>query len=231
MPEPQKLEERYRYIGFDVYPAKAERVFKDPAEEKLYLEKIKKKEKSLPGFERDFSLVYVPAFTRADKIILTVFSFLLTASFFLPWFSFTQMGTKFSFSALTALLNLGKISDFIPLGGIPAIVIVILTAVFMISSFVLGVVNLLTIFSKAKDPERYWIRLKKFIKLGYFPILIWSMVLVISIVSFRTPVWDLLGIAQLGGKFTVFNLIQLSHLGLWMAFASLLVNSSIARED
>ena len=45
MAEQQKLEERYRYIGFDVYPAKAERVFKDPAEEKLYLEKIKKREK------------------------------------------------------------------------------------------------------------------------------------------------------------------------------------------
>lgn len=231
MPEQQKLDERYRYIGFDVYPAKAERVFKDPAEEQLYLEKVKKKEKSLPGFERDFSLVYVPAFTRSDKIILTVFSFLLTIGFFLPWVSFTRMGTKLSFSGLTALLNIGKISDFIALGGIPAIVIVILTAVFMVSSFVLGVVNLLAIFSKAKDPERYWMRLKKFAKLGYFPILIWSTVLVLSIVGFRTPVWDLLGIAQLGEKFTVFNLIQVSHVGLWMAFASLLVISSVARED
>jgi len=231
MPEPQKLDERYRYIGFDVYPAKAERVFKDPAEEKLYLEKIKRKEKTLPGFERDFSLVYVPAFTKADKIILTVFSFLLTASFFLPWVSFTQLGTKFTFSALTALLNIGKISDFIALGGIPAIVIVVLTAVFMVSSFALGVVNLLAIFSKAKDPERYWMKLKKLSKMGYFPVLIWSTVLLISMVGFRTPVWDLLGIPQLGEKFNVFNLIQLSHIGLWLAFASLLVNSSVARED
>ena len=231
MPQPQKLDERYRYIGFDVYPAKAERVFKDPAEEKLYLEKIKRKEKTLPGFERDFSLVYVPAFTKADKIILTVFSFLLTASFFLPWVSFTQLGTKFSFSALTALLNIGKISDFIALGGIPAIVIVVLTAVFMVSSFALGVVNLLAIFSKAKDPERYWMKFKKLSKMGYFPVLIWSTVLLISMVGFRTPVWDLLGIPQLGEKFNVFNLIQLSHIGLWLAFASLLVNSSVARED
>ena len=172
MPEQQKLDERYRYIGFDVYPAKAERIFKDQAEEQLYLEKVKNKQKSLPGFERDFSLVYVPAFTKADKIILTVFSFLLTASFFLPWVSFDQPGTKFSFSALTALLNIGRISDFIALGGIPAIVIVILTAVFMISSFVLGVVNLLALFSKAKDPERHWMKLKKLARLGYFPILI-----------------------------------------------------------
>lgn len=231
MPEAHKLDERYRYIGFDVYPAKAERVFKDPAEEQLYLEKVRKKEKSLPGFERDFSLVYVPAFTNTDKVILTVFSFLLTISFFLPWVSLTQTGTKFSFSALTALLNIGKISDFIALGGIPAIVIVVLTAVFMISSLVLGVVNLLAIFSKAKDPERYWMKLKKLAKLGYLPILIWSTVLLISLGGFRTPVWDLLGIAQLGEKFNIFNLIQLSHVGLWMVFASLLVNSSVARED
>lgn len=231
MPEPQKTEERYRYIGFDVYPAKVERVFKDPAEENLYLEKIKQKEKNLPGFERDFSLVYIPAFTGTDKLILTVFSFSLTASFFLPWVSFTQMGTKFSFSALTALLNLGKISDFLALGGIPAIIILILTALFMISSLVLGMVNLLALFSKAREPERYWRKLKRLAKLGYLPVLIWSAVLVISLGGFRTPVWDLLGIPQLGEKFNIFNLIQVSHLGLWLAFASLLINSSVARED
>lgn len=230
MAEQQKLEERYRYIGFDVYPAKAERVFKDPAEEKLYLEKIKKREKSLPGFERDFSLVYVPAFTATDKMILTVFSFLLTISFFLPWFSFTQMENRFNFSALTGLLNLGKISDFIALGGIPAIVVVILTAIFMVLSFVLGIVNLLAVFSKANDPERYWSRLKKFAKLGYFPIFIWLAVLIISIVGFKTPVWDLLGISQLGEKFNLFSLIKLTHMGLWIALASLIVNTSIASE-
>ena len=230
MAEEQKIKERFRYIGFDVYPSKASGVFKDPAEEKLYLDKIRKKEKSLPGFERDFSLVYVPAFTATNKMILTVFSFLLTISFFLPWFSFTRMGTRFSFSALTGLLNLGKISDFIALGGIPAIVVVILTAIFMIFSFVLGVVNLLTVFSKTKDPERYWMRLKKLAKLGYFPILIWSTVLVISIVGFRTPIWDLLGISQLEEKFTIVNLISLTHLGLWLAFAALVVNSSVVSE-
>ena len=38
MAEEQKIEERYRYIGFDVYPSKAKKIFKDQAEEQLYLD-------------------------------------------------------------------------------------------------------------------------------------------------------------------------------------------------
>ncbi len=230
MAEEQKIEERFRYIGFDVYPSKAKKIFKDQAEEQLYLDQLKKKKKELQSFERDYSLVYLPSFAQTDKMVLTVFSILLTASFFLPWFSFTWANRSYSFSALTSLLNLTQIGDFLALGGTNALVTVILMALFMILSFLLGLANLLSLFTKAKDQEKYWKRLKKLARIGYLPILIWLAVLIISIVGFNTPIWDLIGVNKLGEKFNIINLIRLSSFGTWLAFGSLVVNSSIAGE-
>lgn len=230
MAEPQKIEERYRYIGFDVYPSKAPRVFKDTAEEQQYLDKIRRKAKSWSALDRDFSLVNLPSYSRTDKLILSVGSFLLVVSFFLPWFSFRWGENVYSFSALTALLNSGKIFDFIALGGSGAVVLVILIAVFMILAFAAGIANLLSLFSKTKEPDRYWKKMRKLTKLGYVPILIWLVVLMISVVGFRTPFWEVAGVSQLGEKFGIVNLISLTHLGLWLAFATLVINSSVVRE-
>ncbi len=230
MAQPQKSEERFRYIGFDVYPSKSSSVFKDTAEEQKYLDKIRKRGTSWSALDRDFSLVNVPAFSSADRLILTVFSFLLVLSFFLPWFSFKWGEQTYSFSALTALLNVGKISDFVALGGPGAIALTILSAVFVISSFASGILNLLALFSKTKEPEAYWKKLGRLTRLGYLPILIWVAVLIISLVGFRTPLWDLLGVSQLGEKFGIVNMISLTGAGLWLAFAALVVNSSVIRE-
>ncbi len=230
MAQPQKSEERFRYIGFDVYPSKSSSVFKDPAEEQKYLDKIRQKGKSWSALDRDFSLVNVPAFSSTDRLILTVFSFLLVLSFFLPWFSFKWGEQTYSFSALTALLNVSKISDFIALGGSGALALVILSSVFLVLSFASGILNLLALFSKTKEPEAYWKKLGRLARLGYLPILIWVAVLIISLIGFRTPLWDLLGVSQLGEKFGIVNMISLTGAGLWLAFAALVVNSSVIRE-
>ncbi len=230
MPEQQKIEERFRFIGFDVYPSKPSSVFKDTAEEQQYLDKIRRKTKSWSALDRDFSLVNLPSSSRTDKLILSVGSFLLVVSFFLPWFSFKWGENAYSFSALTALLNSGKIFDFIALGGPGAVVLVILIAVFMILTFAAGIVNLLSLFSKTKEPDSYWRKMRKLTKLGYVPILIWLVVLIISVLGFRTPLWDLLGVSQLGEKFGIVNLISLTQAGLWLAFAALVVNSSVVSE-
>src|SRR5574341_58026 len=230
MAQQQKKEERFRYIGFDVYPSKPESLIKETDEEQKYFDKIKKKGESWSALDRDFSLVNIPAHSPSDKLILTVFSLLLVLSFFLPWFSYKWGEQIYSFSALTALLNVGKISDFIALGGSGAVSLTILCAVFMILCLAAGIVNLLTLFSKSKGLENYWKKVGRWTKLGYLPIVTWVAVLIISMVGFRTPLWDLLGVSQLGEKFGIVNLISLTGAGLWLAFAALVVSSSVIRE-
>lgn len=78
--------ERFRYIGFDVYPGKPKDLFKGEAERNKYVDAIRaRREKG--DVTRDDCKLYEKRVSGLDRIVLTLASLIILGSLFLPWFS------------------------------------------------------------------------------------------------------------------------------------------------
>ncbi len=79
-------DDRFRYIGFEVFPGKVRDLFKSDKEKEKWVEKVKaKKEKG--GILRERCTLTETRVAGYEKIVMTITSLLLIATLFLPWFS------------------------------------------------------------------------------------------------------------------------------------------------
>jgi len=217
-------EERYKYIGFDVFPGKPKKFWKSEEEQKSHLEKVKKRKRVLSGEEREHSLVHVDILSKVESLILTIFSALLVITFFLPWFSLEKGGQTISYTPLGYIQNFGFITNFSSLGGFLPVVFVSFLLLFMILSLVSGVGNLFFLYRKVEPLEKYLKSLKRMLFFNYLPVSLWLLVIMISIVGFSTPLGSAFGVAELSESFNVVNFVTATNFGIWMALACLLVN-------
>src|SRR5262245_41970544 len=110
-------EERFRYIGFNVFPSKVPEFWKDEAERKAHLDKVQEAHGKFVPLSRSNSLVAARAISGTERWMLTVTSALMAISPFLPWFRFTRGSEKLYYSGISLLLNMGPIREYLALGS------------------------------------------------------------------------------------------------------------------
>lgn len=202
-------EDRFKYIGFDIYPSKTKEFWQSEEEKKKYLEEIRQKNSRSTLLERDHSLIKMKVFSRADKLILTITSFLMVVSLFLPWFSVKGVGSFFFF-------RVGSL----PVGGALFGIFVVMMILTVLSSAGAGVISLLALYKKYNDTDSYLTNLKKKLKLNYIPLILWAVLILISVIGMPTGSSD----SPLGGSFNVIELFIVSSLGIWLSLPSLIIN-------
>ncbi len=80
-------EERFKYIGFDVFPGKAGNMFKSDEERKTWVEKVRAKLSRSQGEVRDRCTLMETRVSSVEKIFLTLAAVVMLAGLFIPWFS------------------------------------------------------------------------------------------------------------------------------------------------
>lgn len=78
--------ERYKFIGFDVFPGKPEDLFKDEAEKQKLIEGVKSKRKSASTL-REACILLEERVTFGEKLILAASSLAILVALTLPWYS------------------------------------------------------------------------------------------------------------------------------------------------
>ncbi|MEW5702435.1 MAG: hypothetical protein AB1792_09420 [Candidatus Zixiibacteriota bacterium] len=215
--------ERYRYIGFEVFPKHAPRFWKSDAEAKQYLDRVK-----VGGGEsllnRDFSLLQQEAMSRIDRIILTVTAVLLVATVVMPWVGYETAGkAEISMSWVSALGTMfGGLGTAFG-GGLWVGLSALLVLVLMLGSPILGVWILMSVWGKAPSAEAYQARLRRPLSYGHF---LWGAGVLVVILSFAggsIPGYQDWGLIDPGEKYGIAALMTITSFGPWVAMAMGLV--------
>ncbi len=216
---------RYKYIGFDIFPKKVKDFWKDGEEKRKYLEKVKEEKSQATLLDRDHSLVKASVFSKTDKIVLSIASFLLAISLFIPWFSLRGENIHSTYTGLGFIFKLGLLFDYAPLGGFLLSLFLVLLLLTILSSFGVGVLNLVSIYKKHNDLESHLAKLKKTLKLNLIPLILWVILIVIAIIGIPTPFAGALsGVKGLGDGFNLLNFFALSSYGMWLCLPCLIIN-------
>jgi hypothetical protein len=216
---------RYKYIGFDIFPKKVKDFWKDEEEKREHLEKVKGEKSQATLLDRDQSLVRISVFSKTDKIVLSIASFLLAISLFIPWFSLRGENLHSTYTGLGFIFKLGVLLGYAPLGGFLLSLFLVLLLLTILSSFGVGVLNLVSIYKKHHNLERYLANLKRTLKLNLIPLSLWVILIIITIIGMPTPfAGALLGVESWGDGFNVINFLALSSYGMWLGLPCLIIN-------
>jgi preprotein translocase subunit SecG len=79
--------ERFKYIGFEVFPGKPGNIFKSDEERRSLIEKVMRRFSRSQGEVRDRCTLMEERISGLEKILLTIAAVMLIISLFLPWFS------------------------------------------------------------------------------------------------------------------------------------------------
>ncbi len=77
--------QRFKYIGFEVFPGKPKDLFRSDAEKAKYIEDIQQK-RSKGQLLRDHSTLTEERVSTGERIVLTVVSLIILATLFFPWY-------------------------------------------------------------------------------------------------------------------------------------------------
>jgi hypothetical protein len=224
--EEDKISEdlRFKYIGLEIFPKKVKDFWKDEEEKRKYLEKIKEEKSQATLLDRDYSLVKVSVFSKTDKIVLSITSFLLAISLFIPWFSVRGEHLHSSYIGLGIIFKLGTLFGYASSSGFGAILFLVLLLLVILFSCAAGILNLLSLFKKYNELEGYLANLKKTLKLNLIPLALWVVLILISMIGLPTPFAKSMGIKGLGDSFNVLSFFALSSYGMWFSLACLIIN-------
>ncbi len=78
--------DRFRYIGFDVFPGKPKELFKSDAEKKKY-EELNQAKRAKGELLREQCTLLEERISGLDRLVLTIASVVVILSLFLPWYS------------------------------------------------------------------------------------------------------------------------------------------------
>lgn len=218
-------EKRFRYIGFEVFPEKAEKFWKDEQEEKKYVEHAKQKEKGLSALEREHSSITASVFSKTDRLVIMISSILMIIGFFLPWFTLTIGEKAIGYGLFGYIGQLGLIFSYSGFSGMSLAMFAILVLLFMLASLLYAIKSLLIVLKVDKDEEKYQAKVKKTLKLGFVPIALWLVLVIISAIGINTPLLSHSGIKSLGESFNLVTFISISGIGMWTVMCGLIVNS------
>jgi len=219
-------EERFRYIGFEVFPKHIREFWKSDGERQEHVAHVRETGGRFVPLSRSNSMVAAGAISLPERITLTLTSALLAVSPFMPWFSFTRGDTKFSYSGISLLLNWGPVREFLALGSGLLNLSYLMLLVLMLVSAAFGVATLVFLYSAAKDTsDAYLLRLHRILVWHYVPIVGWLVFLGITAPPTDLPFGPSLGLAEVSDHLSIASLSTSSSVGLWIPFATLWVNA------
>jgi len=219
-------EDRFRYIGFDVYPGRIREFWKSDSERISYLTRVKETAGRFIPLNRSNSFVASSSISLTERIILTLSSLLLLISPALPWFSFTRGDETFSYSGLSVLMGAGSITSYLAMGSGILKTSYFLLIIVMLLSALFGLATLIFLHSGASGmSEAYVGRLRRVLTWHYLPILGWVVFFSLTAVPTEVPFAGSLGLAQLEGSLSIASLASSASLGFWLPFASLWIGA------
>jgi len=227
MTSKEKVDPRFKYIGFDVHPGKAKSFWKSEEERKRYEKRIKEQKEGAQA-ERAFSFVHVEMVSAADKFFLTLGNLILIAGLFLPWFRFTYGESAVQFSGLGVLANLSFVGSLASWSGIAAQLEVIVLSILIVLAPLVGILSLAMLYRGKSAEERYLRGVKNSSRLFFILMLLWVLVLVVAAIGFAMPLGNL-GIPQIGmDSFNLLSFLTTASVGFYLTFAASWLNSTMA---
>lgn len=224
---PDPVDERYRYIGFEVFPTKTGAFWKSDEERKGYVASIKQQ---IGSIYRN-SVVYSSVITPVDRLFIIIASVIMIIAPFLPWMqAHTLYGSK-TFGGITGLLNLGGFWFYVDkMGGWVVPLTVYLLGAMAIVSLVLGILVLLAVFGKAPSEEAYAQKMKKVLRLNAIGFMLFLAIVVLGLIGQRIPFGQHLGIEELGSRYSIVTFVQLAHIGMWLSVFAFIINFNKSKE-
>ncbi len=108
-------DERFRYIGFDVYPGKPKDLFESEAEKLKYVKAIKER-RAKGELTREHCTLFEERISLSDRLIMTVAAVLILVSLFIPWYSaYNEIVEEASISTVSQ-----EISDSLAMAALAA---------------------------------------------------------------------------------------------------------------
>jgi hypothetical protein len=220
-------DERYQYIGFEAFGAKVGSFWKNDGERQNYLERVKQQVGSI---YRN-SVVYSTAIGATDRIFIAIASLAMIIAPFMTWFSVrTIYGTE-SFNGVMGFFNREGFWFYVEMMDgwvIPTTIYLLVALAFL--SILLGILGLASTFLKAKSEAAYVGRIKWMLRLNLVPFLIFLTIIVLGMITQRIPFGEHLGVYDLGGRYSIVTLVELSSIGFWLAIFGVLLNFNKSRE-
>jgi len=78
--------DRFRYIGFEVFPGKPKDLFQSDAEKEKLID-VRRKKRESGDLIREECTLFDDRVSRVDRVVLTLASLAMVAALFIPWFS------------------------------------------------------------------------------------------------------------------------------------------------
>lgn len=218
-----KPEDRYRYIGFGVFPGKPDRFWQSDAEAKQYAEKVRA-EIGESILHRDFSLLETETMSVADRWIITLSSALMFLTVALPWVAYrTATGGDFSLSwpaALSTLFgNLGTAFS----SGIGVGLSAVLGLAVMLAAPILGIWTIAMVWRRAKSKELYYNGLRLPLKLSYITFYAALGVVVLSFFGGNIPGFESWGLIDPPERYGTGALFSILSFGPYVAMGMALI--------
>jgi uncharacterized membrane protein len=116
------------------------------------------------------------------------------------------------------------------LGGPLLGLLVVIFLFLILSSFILGIINLIALYSKINSEGSYLQKIKKSLRLNFIPLLLWLIAVILSIFGMATPLATAFGVNQLKDTLNVVTLISISGVGLWISLGCWVMNSIKAND-
>ena len=227
MASKEKVDPRFRYIGFEVHPGKAKSFWKSEEERRRHEKRVKEQKEGVQP-ERAFSFIHVEMVSRADKFFLTLGNLILIVGLFLPWFKFTYGDSAVMFSGLGVLANLGFVGSLASWSGIAAQLEVVAVSALIVLAPLIGVLNLVMLHRGKGAEDRYLRGVKNSSRLFFLLMLLWVFVLVLAAVGFAMPFGNL-GIPRIGMEsFNLLAFLTTASWGFYLTFAASWLNSTMA---
>jgi hypothetical protein len=223
--------ERYRYIGFDVFPKRAKEFWKSDAERATHLAHVRETGARFVPLSRSNSLVASPVLSGFERIVLTLTSLLLVAAPFMPWFVFTREGERLSYSGFSMLANTGTVMSYLSMGAGLLTTSFILLLALMVVSMLFGIATLVFLYmGQGSGGEAYVGRIRRILLLQYLPIIGWVVFFSITAAPTVVPFAVSLGLEQVEHSLNIASLAASTSIGLWVPFAVLWVNAIKAND-
>ena len=219
-------DERYRYIGFDVFPKRVREFWRSDEERNSYLKRVHDTAGRFVPLSRANSFVATQALSGFERMILTLSSALMVVAPALPWFSFTRGEERFAYSGLAVAMNMGSVTSYLSMGAGRLSLLFFLLLGLMVVGVAFGVLSLALLYSgNPSGNEAYVSRLRRVLAWHYLPIAGWVAFFVISAVPTEIPFAGSLGLNQLESSLNIGSLAASSSFGFWLPFAAVWVNA------
>lgn len=224
-PQDPSKDERYRYIGFDVFPKDESDFWKDESDRARHLARVKKAGGKFVPLSRSDSIVASQSLNTWERYVLSGCSVALLAAPFATWFSFTRGDEAMSYSGVSLLTGMGAIMEYLSLGAGALTTNFLFLLGLMVLSALFGALTLFGLYAGSDDPEHSMLRLKRILNLQYLPLLGWIVFFVMIMSPTEIPFGLSLGLSQVAGTLDIAALANSSSIGLWIPFAVLWVNA------